>query len=59
MDLRSVDIEENLSRMRKGEMYYAFTPDLIADRKRCTAACRAFNNAGDLSRRELAQLFKK
>ncbi|KAJ7140058.1 hypothetical protein C8R43DRAFT_1018803 [Mycena crocata] len=56
--LRSVDPEENMRRMRKGEPHYAFTPDLIADRKRCAAAFRAFNNAGDVSRRELVQLFK-
>ncbi|ROW04601.1 hypothetical protein VPNG_07436 [Cytospora leucostoma] len=30
----NVDPEENLERMRKGELYYAFVPDLIAERKR-------------------------
>ncbi|KAK7952360.1 acetyltransferase [Apiospora aurea] len=59
VDLKEIDEEENLRRMRKGEMYYAFTPSLVADRRRCRLACEGFNKAGDVSRRRLVELFKK
>lgn len=55
--LRKLDPEENRRRMRNGELYFAFAPDLIADRKRCHHALKAFNNAGDVSRRRLVELF--
>ncbi|KAF6842875.1 galactoside O-acetyltransferase [Colletotrichum musicola] len=58
MDIRSIDREENRRRMRNGELYWAFTPDLIADRRRCQAACARFNNAGDVSRRTLVGMWK-
>ncbi|KAF9871703.1 galactoside O-acetyltransferase [Colletotrichum karsti] len=58
MDIRTIDREENRRRMRNGELYWAFTPDLIADRKRCNAACARFNNAGDVSRRTLIGMWK-
>ncbi|KAB8079017.1 trimeric LpxA-like protein [Aspergillus leporis] len=48
----------NRESMRRGELYYAFTPDLIAARSRCSQACRRFNNAGDVSRRRLVELWK-
>ncbi|KAI0128916.1 galactoside O-acetyltransferase [Xylariales sp. AK1849] len=56
--LRSMDVEENKRLMRNGELYYAFTPDLVADRKRCRLACEAYNKAGDVPRRRLVELFK-
>ncbi|KAI1878228.1 uncharacterized protein JN550_000410 [Neoarthrinium moseri] len=56
--LRSIDLEENKRRMRNGELYHAFTPDLIADRKRCRLACDAYNRAGDVPRRILVELFQ-
>ncbi|KAF3810753.1 putative maltose O-acetyltransferase [Colletotrichum gloeosporioides] len=58
MDIRTIDREENRRRMKNGELYHAFTPDLIADRKRCQAACTRFNNAGDVSRRTLVGMWK-
>ncbi|KAJ0316816.1 hypothetical protein COL5a_011439 [Colletotrichum fioriniae] len=58
MDIRTIDKEENRRRMRNGELYWAFTPDLIADRKRCKAACDKLNNAGDVSRRTLVGMWK-
>lgn len=58
--LRKIDIEENIRHMRSGDLYYAFTPDLIADRKRCSIALDVFNKAGsDMTRREQIELFKK
>ncbi|KAK6207602.1 galactoside O-acetyltransferase [Colletotrichum tabaci] len=54
-----LDLEQNRARMAAGELYYAFTPDLNADRRRCSAACERFNRAsGDVSRRALALLVK-
>lgn len=45
-------------KMLRGELYHAFTPDLIAARARCSQACRRFNNAGDVSRRRMVELWK-
>ncbi|KAK1141492.1 hypothetical protein N8T08_009032 [Aspergillus melleus] len=45
--------------MLRGELYCAFTPDLIVARARCSRATRRFNNAGDVSRRRLAELWKE
>ncbi|OLN94019.1 putative acetyltransferase [Colletotrichum chlorophyti] len=59
LDIRTVDRDENRRRMRNGELYWAFTPDLIADRKRCKAACDRLNNAGDVSRRTLVGMWKE
>ncbi|KAK1598620.1 uncharacterized protein LY79DRAFT_575797 [Colletotrichum navitas] len=58
MDTHSINREENRRHMRNGELYWAFTPDLIADRKRCKAACGKLNSAGDVSRRTLVGLWK-
>ncbi|KAK6813509.1 hypothetical protein RU639_011203 [Aspergillus parasiticus] len=48
----------NREKMRQGELYYAFTPDLIAARSRCTKACRRFNHAEDVPRRRLVELWR-
>lgn len=52
MAVPNVDPVENLERMKAGEMYYAFTPDLMADRRRCKHALTRYNKAQDISRRE-------
>jgi hypothetical protein len=54
-----IDEEENLARMRRGELYYAFTPQLVAARKRCARVVSQFNSAGELSRREVAEFWKE
>ena len=54
-----VDEADNLARMQRGELYYAFTPKLTADRRRCGQAVGRFNRAGDLTRREIAQHWKE
>ncbi|OJJ67422.1 hypothetical protein ASPBRDRAFT_135832 [Aspergillus brasiliensis CBS 101740] len=53
-----MDLQENRERMRRGELYHAFVSDLTADRMRCASACRRFNNAGDVSRRQSIELWK-
>jgi hypothetical protein len=59
LDIRSFDSAENRRRMANGELYYAFTPDLIADRRRCRKAYQRLNNAHDLNRRGLVELWKE
>ncbi|KAI0528051.1 galactoside O-acetyltransferase [Xylaria bambusicola] len=59
MALRAVDPEENKRRMINGDLYFAFTPDLIADRKKCRQAYERFNAAGEAPRRTLIELFQK
>lgn len=54
-----MDEAENRRKMQRGELYHAFVPDLIADRTRCMHACARFNNAGDVPRRRLTELFKE
>ncbi|KAM0424322.1 hypothetical protein ACHAPT_010468 [Fusarium lateritium] len=44
--------------MRRGDLYYAFTPRLVADRRRCRQAVARLNEAGELTRREIAQHWK-
>lgn len=46
-------------KMLRGELYRAFTPDLIAARSRCTRACRRFNSMEDVSRRRQVELWKE
>ncbi|KAK3061046.1 hypothetical protein LTS18_007142 [Coniosporium uncinatum] len=50
--------EENLRRMAAGELYYAFTPELVAARKRCSRACARFNNAHEPTRRKQVELWR-
>ena len=45
-------------KMLRGELYHAFTPDLVAARTRCSRACKRFNNAGEISRRHQLELWK-
>lgn len=59
MDLSEAGLQLNRERMSRGELYYAFTPDLIAARARCVRACRRFNAAEDVSRRRLVELWKE
>ncbi len=58
-DGQPIDPVENRRRMENGELYYCFTPELMADRKRCALASRRYNSAGDVSRRKLIELWKE
>jgi len=49
---------ENKQKMARGELYHAFTPELIRERERCTSACSHLNNAGDISRRKRVELWR-
>lgn len=52
-------MSENKQKMARGELYHAFTPELIAERTRCKHACARFNNAGEVSRRRLIELWRE
>ncbi|RMJ22461.1 hypothetical protein PHISP_06674 [Aspergillus sp. HF37] len=45
-------------KMLRGELFLAFTPDLIAARTRCKHACNRFNAAGEVPRRRLIELWR-
>lgn len=55
----NVDEVENKGKMLRGELYYAFTPKLTAERQRCQHACKRYNNAGEVSRRKLVELWRE
>ncbi|KAJ5703275.1 hypothetical protein N7493_011664 [Penicillium malachiteum] len=56
--LSNIDEADNLARMERGELYYAFSPKLVAARKRCGDIVRRLNRAEELTRRELAEYWK-
>ncbi|KAF7158621.1 hypothetical protein CNMCM5623_003681 [Aspergillus felis] len=56
--MTSARVPSEKEKMLRGELYYAFTPDLIAARTRCKRACLRFNNAADVSRRRQIELWK-
>ncbi|CAH0056000.1 unnamed protein product [Clonostachys solani] len=56
---RALSHQENVSRMLRGDLFYSFTPELVAARERCHGACKRFNAATDLSRREQVRLWKE
>ncbi|KAI5459447.1 trimeric LpxA-like protein [Mariannaea sp. PMI_226] len=58
--LFDVNEEDNLARMQRGELYYAFTPQLTADRRRARQALSRFNHyPGELTRRQMAEHWKE
>ena len=54
-----MELSENRQKMMRGELYHAFTPELVADRARAKHACTRYNNAGDVPRRKLTELFRE
>lgn len=44
--------------MLHGELYIAFTPELIAERTRCSQALNRFNDARDTTRRQRVKLWR-
>ncbi|CVL07518.1 acetyltransferase [Fusarium proliferatum] len=59
MTVFNIDEEDNLDRMRRGDLYYAFTPGLVAARKRCRQAVTRLNAAEDPTRREMAEFWRQ
>jgi hypothetical protein len=50
---------ENKARALRGELYHAFTPELVAERRRCARACTTYNNADTTTRRQQVELWKE
>lgn len=55
----NIDEKENLARMKRGELYYAFSPELVTARRRCGRIVGRLNSAGELTRREVAEFWKE
>jgi hypothetical protein len=55
----NIDEEDNLARMGRGELFYAFSSRLVASRRRCGQAVARFNSAGELTRRQIAEHWKE
>jgi hypothetical protein len=55
----NIDDAENEARMQKGELYFAFTPKLVAKRNRCHHVYHRFNQAGNISRRRRVEFWKE
>lgn len=55
----NVDAAENRKKMEAGELYYAFTPDLIKQRQMCKQASKLYNESDGLSRREQIELYQE
>ncbi|CAD0087450.1 unnamed protein product, partial [Aureobasidium vineae] len=54
-------ISENKARSLRGELYHAFTPQLVAERRRCARACTKYNKAGEdeaMTRRRQVELWR-
>lgn len=55
-------ISENKARSLRGELYHAFTSELVAERRRCARACTKYNKAGEdetMTRRRQVELWKE
>lgn len=57
-DNMNIDDAENRRRMARGELYWAFTPELATLRQRCNHARQRYNNAGEVPRRRLVELWR-
>jgi hypothetical protein len=53
------NLSENKQRMLRGELFHAFTPELVAERRRCELACNRFNSSGDVSRRTKVEILRE
>jgi hypothetical protein len=55
-----IDDAENEARMKRGELYYAFTPAMVAKRERCKKAYNKLNQETvDATRRRRVELWKE
>lgn len=51
-------MSENKQKMLKGELYHAFTPELVRERRRCRDACQRLIDARQVSRRRQVELWR-
>lgn len=52
-------ISENKRKMLQGELYHAFTPELMRERERCKNACQRLIDAREPSRRRRVELWRE
>ena len=52
-------LSEEKRKALNGELYHAFTPELVRERRRCAHACHRFNTAGEVSRRRIVELWRE
>jgi hypothetical protein len=52
------DMSENRARSLRGELYFAFTPELNEARRRCQAACHRYNTDELATRRRRVELWR-
>ncbi|KAL2370264.1 acetyltransferase [Blastomyces gilchristii SLH14081] len=45
-------------KMLRGELYHAFTPELISARAKCKWACKRFNDSEEVTRRRQVELWR-
>jgi hypothetical protein len=53
-----LSMSENTARSLRGELYYAFTPELNEARRRCQIACHKYNNDELATRRRRVELWR-
>lgn len=51
--------EEEKAKMLRGELYAGFNPGLLRDQQICYAKVQRYNNAGDISRRKRAEMWRE
>jgi hypothetical protein len=59
IDVHPARMASEREKMLRGELFHAFVPDLVASRARCKHACERFNNAGEVPRRRLVELWRE
>ena len=57
--LSHLDPNSEKARSLRGELYHSFHPEFLKDRRRCELACNRFNDAGDVPRRRLVELWRE
>jgi hypothetical protein len=55
----TMPVSENKARALRGELYHAFTPELVAQRRRCARACSKYNKAEEVTRRQQVEMWKE
>jgi hypothetical protein len=52
-------MSENKARSLRGDLYYAFTPEMVAGRRRCALACKRYNNSPEVNRRKMVEMWRE
>jgi hypothetical protein len=52
-------MSDNKQKMLRGELYFAFTDELIVERTRTKHACGRYNRASEITRRQVTELWRE